>query len=51
MTVSWGVAEIAPEMTPRDLIDQADLVLMAGKREKLAPEGTRSLPDDASARG
>ncbi len=32
LTVSWGAVELAPEMTPRELLAHADLALMASKR-------------------
>jgi diguanylate cyclase (GGDEF)-like protein len=33
LTVSWGAAELTPEMTPRELLAHADLALMASKRD------------------
>jgi diguanylate cyclase (GGDEF)-like protein len=45
VTVSWGVAEATGEMEAADLLDQADLALMARKRAKLAPDRPTLLPD------
>jgi diguanylate cyclase (GGDEF)-like protein len=47
VTVSWGVAEVAAGMGPRELLDQADLTLMVRKREKLAHVEPETLPEDA----
>ena len=34
LTVSWGIAELDEEMTPSELLAQADLMLMGHKRQK-----------------
>jgi diguanylate cyclase (GGDEF)-like protein len=47
VTVSWGVAEADSEMTPRGLLDQADLALMIRKRGALAGDRPHTLTEDA----
>jgi diguanylate cyclase (GGDEF)-like protein len=38
LTVSWGIAELEGEMTPSELLAQADLVLMGHKRDKASSD-------------
>jgi len=45
VTVSWGVAEATGDMESHELLDRADLALLARKRAKLAPERTRARED------
>jgi diguanylate cyclase (GGDEF)-like protein len=45
ITVSWGIAELEGEMTPAELLAQADLVLMGHKREKLPTDLDEQLLD------
>jgi diguanylate cyclase (GGDEF)-like protein len=45
VTVAWGVAEAPPGVDPHELLGQADLALMARKREKLIAERAEASPD------
>jgi diguanylate cyclase (GGDEF)-like protein len=45
LTVSWGIAELDEEMTPSELLAQADLMLMGHKREKVSSERDEQLLD------
>jgi len=46
VTVTWGVAEATPGMGPRELLDRADLALMARKRELLAGDRAEASRED-----
>ena len=45
LTVSWGIAELDEEMTPSELLAQADLLLMGHKRDKLSSDRDEHLLD------
>ena len=45
ITVSWGIAELEGEMTPSELLAQADLMLMGHKRQKISSEHDEQLRD------
>jgi diguanylate cyclase (GGDEF)-like protein len=45
LTVSWGIAELEGEVTPSELLAQADLVLMGHKRRKATTERDQQLLD------
>jgi diguanylate cyclase (GGDEF)-like protein len=45
LTVSWGIAELEGEMTPSELLAQADLMLMGHKRQKATSDRDEQLLD------
>ena len=49
LSVSWGAAEATEGMTAEELLTQADLALMAQKRERLQLEGQESIRRDRPA--